>query len=424
MTRWRCNKRAGAGNRWLVTGLAVPLALALASVRGGAAPPDSASPGSKKAAPEKVSPEKTPSTKAPPPSQGSAKEGDAKSEKGPARRRYEQLFEKWRETLVTLRKLRDQYRRCTTDEAVRKVEAEWKAKIEEGEKLLSQVWRAGLEVFKEDPFGDPRLTKFLYKVCKDQMQQQMYEDALAIAQVLIEHESGYDDLIPLAGMAAFSSNNFELAEQYLQRARRMGVLKQGAEMLGEIQKLKSLWKREQELRKKEAEADDLPRVKLTTTKGVVVIELFENEAPDTVCNCIYLIEKGFYNGMRFHRVIPGFMAQGGCPNGDGSGGPGYRIYCECYRPDHRNHFAGSVSMAKTALRDTGGSQFFICYQPTPHLNGKHTVFGRVIEGMDAVRRFTPVTPDKPGNTPPDRIIKAEVIRKRDHPYRPKKVKED
>lgn len=116
--------------------------------------------------------------------------------------------------------------------------------------------------------------------------------------------------------------------------------------------------------------------------GDIVIELFEKEAPGTVQNFIDLINKGFYNGLRFHRVIPGFVAQGGCPNGNGTGGPSYTIKDELVGNPHK-HERGALSMAHRGP-NTGGSQFFIVYEPQPHLDGVHTVFGKVIEGMDVV----------------------------------------
>ncbi|MEM7314242.1 MAG: peptidylprolyl isomerase [Planctomycetota bacterium] len=167
----------------------------------------------------------------------------------------------------------------------------------------------------------------------------------------------------------------------------------------------------------------MPRVKLTTDQGPVTVELFENEAPETVGNFISLVEKGYYDGLVFHRVMEAFMAQGGCPDGNGGGGPGYNIYCECVNDNHRNHFAGSLSMAKQQPRNTGGSQFFLTFVPTTHLNGQHTVFGRVIEGMDVLPKIIKRTPDSAPPTPdPTVILKAEVVRKRDHEYRPNKVK--
>jgi len=173
-------------------------------------------------------------------------------------------------------------------------------------------------------------------------------------------------------------------------------------------------------RKADAEADDRPRVTITTSKGDVVVELFEDDAPNTVANFISLVEKGFYDGTPFHRVIGGFMAQGGDPTGSGAGGPGHVIACETELPTARKHFLGSLSMAH-AGKNTGGSQFFLTFRPTEHLDGKHTVFGRVIEGFDVLPKLAR-TQGEDGQSIPgvqaDTIVKATVLRKRDHAYEP------
>jgi len=114
----------------------------------------------------------------------------------------------------------------------------------------------------------------------------------------------------------------------------------------------------------------------------IEFELYPNEAPGTVANFEKLANEGFYNGLTFHRVIPGFVSQGGCPRGNGTGGPGYTIKCETEGNPHK-HEVGSLSMAH-AGKDTGGSQFFIVHEPQPHLNGVHTVFGKVTIGMETV----------------------------------------
>lgn len=115
----------------------------------------------------------------------------------------------------------------------------------------------------------------------------------------------------------------------------------------------------------------------------IELELFENEAPKTVANFVKLVESGFYDGLTFHRVIPGFVSQGGCPNGTGTGGPGYTIDCETVDNPHQ-HLAGALSMAH-AGKNTGGSQFFIVHEPQPHLDGIHTVFGQTIIGLERVK---------------------------------------
>ncbi|GAA5818661.1 MAG: peptidylprolyl isomerase [Methanobrevibacter sp. CfCl-M3] len=122
---------------------------------------------------------------------------------------------------------------------------------------------------------------------------------------------------------------------------------------------------------------------IETKKGKIELELFEKDAPDTVANFEKLANEGFYDGLTFHRVIDDFVIQGGCPKGNGTGGPGYTIKCEI---NHNKHGTGALSMAH-AGKDTGGSQFFITQSPQPHLDGVHTVFGKVIKGMDTVNNI-------------------------------------
>jgi cyclophilin family peptidyl-prolyl cis-trans isomerase len=150
-----------------------------------------------------------------------------------------------------------------------------------------------------------------------------------------------------------------------------------------------------------------PTVTFRTTLGDVRIELFRDRAPKTVENFITLAKKGFYTGLTFHRVIPGFMIQGGCPTGDGTGGPGYNIKDE-FEPTLRHDGPGILSMAN-AGPNTGGSQFFITLAATKWLDGKHAVFGRVRGGMDVVEKIAAVPRD--GNDRPKspvRIVEATV----------------
>jgi peptidyl-prolyl cis-trans isomerase B (cyclophilin B) len=128
----------------------------------------------------------------------------------------------------------------------------------------------------------------------------------------------------------------------------------------------------------------MSQVKISTAKGDMIVELYDNETPVTTGNFKKLISEGFYNGLNFHRVIPNFVIQGGCPNGNGAGGPGYNIECEV-NADKQYHDRGVLSMAH-AGRNTGGSQFFICHSRdnTSHLDGNHTCFGKVVEGLDVI----------------------------------------
>ena len=131
---------------------------------------------------------------------------------------------------------------------------------------------------------------------------------------------------------------------------------------------------------------------IETERGTIVAELFDTETPNTVANFEKLANQGFYDGTRFHRVIPDFVVQGGDPLSRdpndprvGTGGPGYKIKCETHLNTHK-HVGGTLSMAHSG-KDTGGSQFFICHSPQAHLDGKHTAFGQVSEGMDIVNKI-------------------------------------
>jgi len=128
----------------------------------------------------------------------------------------------------------------------------------------------------------------------------------------------------------------------------------------------------------------MKQAEIYTDKGVMKIEFFEKDAPGTVANFVKLAGEGFYDGLTFHRVIPDFVIQGGCPQGTGAGGPGYTIPCEL-DGDNQYHDKGILSMAH-AGRDTGGSQFFICHnrKNTQHLDRNHTVFGKVVEGLEVI----------------------------------------
>ena len=122
---------------------------------------------------------------------------------------------------------------------------------------------------------------------------------------------------------------------------------------------------------------------IKTNKGDIHLDLFAADTPKTVNNFVFLARDKFYDGLTFHRVISNFMVQGGCPDGDGRGGPGYRFEDETRGNSRQKHVSGSLSMAN-AGPNTNGSQFFICHSPQPHLDGKHTVFGQVTKGQDVV----------------------------------------
>jgi cyclophilin family peptidyl-prolyl cis-trans isomerase len=142
---------------------------------------------------------------------------------------------------------------------------------------------------------------------------------------------------------------------------------------------------------------------IETNVGKIVVDFYPDDAPNTVANFIKLADQGFYDGLIFHRVIKGFMIQGGCPKGDGTGGPGYTIKAEF---NSRKHVAGTVAMARTNDPDSAGSQFYICLAPQPFLDGKYTVFGQVTQGQDVVTKIGDARTDAN-----DRPLQKVVIEK-------------
>ena len=144
----------------------------------------------------------------------------------------------------------------------------------------------------------------------------------------------------------------------------------------------------------------------------IVAELYPNIAPNTVKNFVTLINKGYYNGIGFHRVIEGFMIQGGCPNGNGMGGPGYSIKGEFTGNGFTNnlkHETGVLSMARTMAPNSAGSQFFIMHKNSPHLDGQYAAFGRVIEGMDVVNEIAKTATDRADKPKTPQVMKNVTV---------------
>jgi cyclophilin family peptidyl-prolyl cis-trans isomerase len=365
-----------------------------------------------------------------------------------AKAAFDQQFNAYRDALRQVERLRNDYQ--TADDAARaKINAELEQRLDVMQTLVDRMVAAAVDAYRLAPNAHAEITDLLvavarYDVVGREVQHpynqivggDRYEQALPIIKLLVDGGADRRELPDWGFLCAVATNDYDLAKTYLDMAQQSGALTDRTlysgpageslqrlvmEYAGSLDEEREKWTKESAIRAAEAKADDLPRVRLSTTKGDITLELFENEAPQTVANFLTLVKQGFYNGLAFHRVIPGFMAQGGDPSGDGTGGPGYTIHDECGQPNARMHFRGSLSMAHTAQPDSGGSQFFITFVPTPHLDGKHTVFGRVIDGMDVVvelqRREPRGNPAYDASLPkPDRIIKAVVLRDRGHDY--------
>ncbi len=308
----------------------------------------------------------------------------------------------------------------------------------EGEQLVTtlqkevfpRMYAAARDLLKQETLDDVT-ADVIAELAYGSFQQNRFQEAAQLSDAVVAKNPKNTKAVNVSGVVHFAMQDFENAVATLERAKAEDLLipDLGGQYLDVARSYVGYWEKEQEIRAKEADLasdEQLPRVALKTSRGDVLLELFENEAPNTVANFVSLVESGFYAGTKFHRVIPAFMAQGGDPNtkegaqgNPGSGGPGYTIKCECYRPDFRRHFAGSLSMAHTPEKDTGGSQFFITHVPTFHLDepfapAPHTVFGRVVEGMDVVLAIKK----------DDVIQSATVVRKRNHEYKPETQVED
>lgn len=343
---------------------------------------------------------------------GAAEPTDPKAE-------FEAASKEMKDLVGELTVLQAQYQQPQADKAA--VEAKFEAVKVKAQATSTRLEAAALKLVAIDPKNESA-REICGAVVAGALQSDDPTRALATADMLDKAGAVDADISMMAATAAMILAQPDAAAAWLKKAAAAGGVKQQiAELEDAIATERPKVAAEMEKRKAEAAADDLPRVKLTTSAGDIVVELFENEAPNAVANFISLVEKGFYAGTPFHRVIGGFMAQGGDPTGTGTGGPGYVIECECDAPGARKHFLGTLSMAH-AGKDTGGSQFFLTFRPTEHLDGKHTVFGRVIEGFDVLpklqRTQTPDGRPAPG-VKPDTIVKAEVVRKRNHPYEPK-----
>jgi len=304
------------------------------------------------------------------------------------------------------------------------------------EELLPILAKAKYKVYLKNP-KDKKAEEIVFNYLQmTYVAKQRFSEVAAIGKKLIEAGNKHPMVLNLTGASLFCEHQFDEAKKVLQMAAKdqspdgQGIFREiGEKFLADCDEYTAMWEKEQAIRQKEEAAPaekQNPHVLLTTTKGDVEIELFEDQAPNTVANFISLVEQGKYDNTGFHRVLPNFMAQGGDPKtleepieDDGTGGPGYTIKCEWPRKDARMHFSGTLSMAH-AGQDTGGSQFFITYVPTSHLNHKHTVFGRVVKGLDVAKQFEQGQPVGPTM---DRIKTAKVLNKRDHEYVPKTTPE-
>jgi len=367
---------------------------------------------------------------------------DDEAPEAAARQRFDETMAQWKDLLARMAIIFERSKTAPPEERAQ-LEAEYARLVEQGEKLAPELRDAAEKAYLESPEVYGELADLLRLLVASECERDHYEEAVRLATILIDKKDYKNKILYCyAGIAAFGIGEFERAKEWLKLAQGFHVAARGfppplLEHLGrkrqdclaqiEFYEKNGRGETEAAMRADDAKAD-LPRVVLKTTKGEIELELFEDQAPNTVANFIFLVEDGFYDDLVFFLVMPAFssrespggIAQSGCPNGDGMGDPDYFIQSEADRSDARAHLRGSVSMAETRPGRLG-SQFFICMVPRPDLDDtKHTVFGRVIRGMDVVTDLQPRNPEDQDAPKPDRILEAEVVHKRDHPYVPEK----
>ncbi len=355
--------------------------------------------------------------------QGAVTAADAKPDVAAAKAEFEAAGRELKELVSDMTVLQAQYHQPKADRDA--IEARFKEASTKAVAASERFEAAALALAVADP-SDAEAKQVTGEAIKGAVRADAPEVALEKAGKLRAAGVADGDTCLVATTAALITSQPDLAADWLAQAQAKGARKDRVSELEQaIERDRLKVDDEMAKRKADAEADDRPRVKLSTSAGDLVVELFEDEAPNTVANFISLVEKGFYDGTPFHRVISGFMAQGGDPTGTGAGGPGHAIACEVDKPGARKHFRGTLSMAH-AGPNTGGSQFFLTFRPTEHLDGKHTVFGRVIEGLEVLPRIMRTT-DEQGRSlsgvDPDKITTATVLRKRNHPYVPQTLPE-
>ena len=340
-------------------------------------------------------------------------------------------FNNYKAKLKELRGLKSEYQTATPQRRDEILDR-YKPLVTEAETMQKLLIPQGIEAFRATDGKNVELQHFLLGMFEWQIiKKENYESAYQIAETLISHDAfplpDYAYLYAYAAFAAFNTMHLDQAKEWnaiakenkgyvkIRELDKQDNMKISYALEQELPEYEQLWAKEKEIRDKEAAEDTNPRVILHTTKGDITLELFPNEAPQAVGNFMTLVKDGFYTDVPFHRVLPFFMAQGGDPTGTGTGGPGYCIRCECAQPRARMHFRGSISMAH-AGRNTGGSQFFLTFVPTGFLNGKHTVFGRIIDGMDVLSELQRIDPEGRDLPAPDKIVSAEILRGEPTPF--------
>lgn len=360
--------------------------------------------------------------------------GQVEPELKELKQRYEQAVEELRVAVKSAKRAEALHFHVESDEAFEYRE-QWEAAAAAAEQAYAKLRKNAIELFQALPAPDDDLIRIVRSINGKLYLEGQIATCYDVSKKLAALDPTDANLANDLARVAILSNDFETAASFADG--NLGIVAEFPKLekglYTYVDTLQEQFAKELEIRKAEAAADDLPRVELKTTKGDIVIELFENEAPETVGNFINLVEIEFFDEIIFHPVYKMLLAQTGLMSMDRLRDPGYTIYDEHQRADARRHFRGSVCMATDPEKvNSGSSQFYILNVPGPHITDRHTVFGRVISGMEVVDSLQPTKKidDENGeestieNITPDSILSARVLRKRDHEYEPNRVKKE
>ncbi len=347
---------------------------------------------------------------------------------------FETALNGWRTTLADMREVMIRFNNGPPQEA-EGYRQRYRELEMQGREQFDEAMAAAIELLKNAPRENYVAAQFLLVAVHYRFNKDWYELTGEAVEQLRRVKAKDDRLAEIAGVSFFATNQYDKAEPYLREAMQAGNLAEiNQGILESLDACRVLWPTAAEQRAADAERDDLPRVRLLTTRGEIVLELFEDAAPNTVANFIRMVEDGLLENLPFYQVISGRIALVGESGGSAVGGE-YCLADETQSPDRRYIFRGSLAMAKLpdpigesrlTIPNTASQQFFFAFQPLVMANAEHTVFGRIIEGMSTFSLLTRLDPSKkeenaePVN--PDRILEAEVIRQRDHSYEPQVIR--
>lgn len=312
--------------------------------------------------------------------------------------------------------------------------SKWKAEATVAEDAYKRVREASFALFFETPNPGEEVNKIVSMMNQDLIAQGQLAKCYQTTKKLLKLYPENKDLYNLMGRVSILNNDFTFAQQYYQTnretAEQLGV-PEGALYGNSMDKLVSGFERELAFRASDAEGEPLPKAIIKTNRGEIVIELFENQAPETVGNFVSLVQTGIYDGMIFHHVLRNLIADAGLMTLSRPQPIGYTIYDEHQKPNARDHFRGSVAMVgKNNEPNSAGAEFRIMLVPGPNLDGKSTVFGRVISDLsvlDNIQETFQVNEEEDKeefikDAKPDVIESITITNLRDHEYEPNRVK--